>query len=82
MIQVDLQNAEKRFRELIELASSGEDVVISQDNEPLVKLASVVRQKRQRQFGSAKGLIVMAEDFDAPLEDMREYMYFTPSLSL
>ena len=62
MIQVDLKNAEKRFNELIELAASGEDVVISQDNEPLVRLASVVRQKRQRQFGSAKGLIVMAED--------------------
>jgi hypothetical protein len=26
------------------------------------------------QFGSAKGLIVMTEDFDAPLEDFEEYM--------
>jgi Protein of unknown function (DUF2281) len=25
------------------------------------------------QFGSAKGLITMAEDFDAPLEDFDEY---------
>jgi hypothetical protein len=25
-------------------------------------------------FGSWKGQIIMADDFDAPLEDMREYM--------
>lgn len=29
---------------------------------------------RKRVFGSAKGLIRMAEDFDEPLEDFREYM--------
>jgi hypothetical protein len=29
---------------------------------------------RQAQFGSAKGSIVMADDFDAPLEDFEDYM--------
>jgi predicted DNA-binding antitoxin AbrB/MazE fold protein len=29
---------------------------------------------RQRTFGSARGLIKIADDFDAPLEDFREYM--------
>ena len=82
MIQVDLQNAEKRFRELIELAASGEEVVIFQDNEPLVRLASAVKPKLQRQFGSAKGLIEMAVDFDEPLVEMCEYMNSAPGLSL
>ncbi len=82
MIQVDLQNAEKRFRELIELAARGGEVIMSEDSEPLVRLASAVKPKFQRQFGSAKGLIVMAEDFDEPLEDMSEYMNSAPGLSL
>ena len=30
------------------------------------------KQKR-RTFGSAKGLITIAKDFDEPLEDFREY---------
>jgi len=30
--------------------------------------------KRNPQFGSAKGLIKMANDFDAPLYDFEEYM--------
>jgi hypothetical protein len=29
--------------------------------------------EQARRFGSAKGLIEMAEDFDEPLEDFREY---------
>jgi len=29
---------------------------------------------KERKFGCAKGLIVMHNDFDAPLEDFKEYM--------
>lgn len=29
---------------------------------------------KQRVFGSSKGLIKMTEDFDAPLEDFKDYM--------
>ncbi len=30
--------------------------------------------KRKSNFGSAKGLIIMEDDFDAPLDDFKEYM--------
>lgn len=29
---------------------------------------------KRRQFGSAKGLIVMSDDFDEPLTDFNDYM--------
>lgn len=74
MTQVDLQQAKERFLELIELAVSGEEVIISKNQQPLVKLTPVSRPRRQRKFGSAKGLIAMAEDFDGPLEDFKEYV--------
>ena len=32
------------------------------------------REKRERKFGSAKGMFVMTEAFDEPLEDFAEYM--------
>ena len=31
-------------------------------------------QKKERKRGCLKGLIWMAEDFDAPLEDFKDYM--------
>lgn len=35
---------------------------------------AVGNEKKERVFGSAKGLIKIAPDFDEPLEDFQEYM--------
>ena len=45
-------------------------------NLDLIKLQKVESsEKKERQFGSMKGLVVnIADDFDAPLEDFKEYM--------
>lgn len=73
MTQVDLNQAKDRFLELVELAASGEEVLISRKDEPLVRLTSVAQPRKQRRFGSAKGLIEIGEDFDEPLDDFEEY---------
>lgn len=74
MTQIDLQQAQERFLELIEIAASGEEVIISKDEQPFVKLTPFTESKRKRQFGSAKGMITLADDFDEPLDDFKEYM--------
>ena len=33
-----------------------------------------LEQKKEREFGCAKGQFWMADDFDAPLEDFKDYM--------
>jgi len=71
---VDFRQAEKQFLELIELAAGGEEIVIFKDDLPIATLSPFSKRKLRRQFGSAKGLIVMADDFDEPLEDFKEYM--------
>ena len=43
-------------------------------SEPLAKIISITAARGPRVFGSAKGLIHIADDFDAPLEDLRDYM--------
>jgi antitoxin (DNA-binding transcriptional repressor) of toxin-antitoxin stability system len=74
MYQVKLDEAKVRLLDLIEAAIRGEDVFILKDDHPVVQLVPLEPAKRHPQFGSAKGLVVMAEDFDAPLEDFSEYM--------
>ncbi len=74
MTQIEWQIAQKQLTELVELAASGEEMVISKNKRPFVKLLPACGSKRQRQFGSARGLIHMAADFDEPLEDFQEYM--------
>ncbi len=39
-----------------------------------LKTKHVQQPRRQRIFGSAKGLIRIADDFDEPLDDFQEYM--------
>jgi hypothetical protein len=36
--------------------------------------ASDSTQKKYRQAGMMKGMFTMADDFDAPLEDLKDYM--------
>ena len=59
--------------ELIDSVINGEEVVFTQNDLPVAKLVAVHQVKPRPQFGSAKGLFVMSDDFDAPLEDFDEY---------
>lgn len=74
MQQVHLEEASAHLAELIEAAVRGEVVLITTDTQQVIRLVPVTVTKPKRRFGSAKGLIHMSDDFDAPLEDFREYM--------
>ena len=74
MYQIPLEEAKVQFLHLIQKAIDGQEIVITQNNIPTLKLVSIPRLKPRAQFGSAKGLITMSDDFDAPLEDFKEYM--------
>ncbi|NJM69646.1 MAG: type II toxin-antitoxin system Phd/YefM family antitoxin [Scytonema sp. RU_4_4] len=73
MQEITLAEASKHLPELIEAAMSGEEIVITKDNQPVVKLTPVSSERRSL-FGSAKGLITVSDDFDEPLEDFKDYM--------
>ena len=82
----DLDQAQQRFPELVARARRGEDIIITERNQPVVKFVAVeqgmkasnarpaVPTKRRRRPGSAKGLVHISDDFDELLEDFREYM--------
>ncbi|MCG3158552.1 MAG: hypothetical protein DKINENOH_05196 [bacterium] len=78
MCKVSLEEAAKSFPALLEKAINGEEVLILQDQKPVAKLVSVGAEPpspaKRIQAGSAKGLIEIAADFDAPLEDFKEFM--------
>ena len=69
--QFGLEEASMHLKDLVNAALRGEDVVIVKDERTMVKLVPMTPKPR-RQAGSAKGMIHMADDFDAPLEDFAE----------
>jgi antitoxin (DNA-binding transcriptional repressor) of toxin-antitoxin stability system len=73
MEEVTVEEARARLPDLIDAALRGERVAIATEDQQVVQLVPVATRRRKRQFGSARGLIVMADDFDAPLTDFVDY---------
>ena len=77
MHQVSLEDAIARLPQLVTEANNGEDIILTLNNQPvarLVGLGPAPPQSVRRQAGTAKGMGYMAADFDAPIEDFKEYM--------
>lgn len=74
MHKVTIDEAKVQLPDLIKEAIYGEDVIITKENIPIVKIVPVSQEIPKPQFGNAKGLITIAKDFDEPLEDFRDYM--------
>lgn len=74
MTTVTVEQARSQLDDLLEAARAGEEIVIADDNRPAVKLVPVDSPPPNRKAGSAKGKIIMSDDFDEPLEDFEDYM--------
>lgn len=72
MTHIDIEHAKVRFLELLELAASGEEIVIDKDQQPFVVL-SAAPQRSKRVFGSARGKLQIMPDFDEPLPEFQDY---------
>ena len=68
--QYKLADAKARFSAIVQKAMMGESVIVTKENRPVVKIVAIKPAKRVP--GTGKG-IVMAADFDQPLDDFAEY---------
>ena len=74
MLQVNIHEAKTNLSKLIQKVVDGEEVIIARGNKPIAKLVELDELKPKRKLGSAKGKIKIADDFDAELDDFKEYM--------
>ena len=73
MQQFNIEQAKNDLSVLITAALNGEDIIIRQNEQVAVRLVPTSINKHHPKFGSAKGKIEIADDFDEPLEDFDEY---------
>ncbi len=69
METVNIYDAKTRFSQLVDKVVSGEDVVVSRNGKPLVRITQLEKPKRRIKFGLLKGELTVPRDFDAPLPD-------------
>lgn len=76
-MQVTLEEAGAKLPELFDAALRGEEVLVTANGEINATIQLVPRAAgglASRAPGSARGRIKMADNFDAPLEEFKEYM--------
>lgn len=70
-LAIELSEAKDQLARLVDEVEAGAEVTLTRDGQPVARL---VPPLADRVPGSAKGLLTMSDDFDAPLEDFQDYM--------
>lgn len=68
MRTVDTKEAETQLDNLIKYAESGETTIITQHGRAIEKLNPIQIEHRPRKPGTLKGKIIIADDFDLPIQ--------------
>ena len=75
MHQVTLQEAESPIASVLSDVLRGEEIIITDHDKPVARVSPIMQsQEPRRLWGSAKGRIWIAEDFDKTPEDFKDYM--------
>jgi prevent-host-death family protein len=75
MSTVTLEEAQAQLPLLIDRLQPGEEIIITRDSKPVARLTGQAPERKQRRAGTLKGSVLyMAPDFDAPLEEFKDYM--------
>ncbi|MGH9322154.1 MAG: type II toxin-antitoxin system Phd/YefM family antitoxin [Vicinamibacteria bacterium] len=66
---VNVHEAKTHFSKLLARVRRGEEITIALAGKPVARLVPYEERPAERKPGSARGQIVVAPDFDAPLPD-------------
>jgi prevent-host-death family protein len=74
MTFVPLAEAQANLPQLLHGLVRGEELIVTENGLPLARIVGETA-KEERKLGTLKGTVLyMAPDFDAPLDDFKEYM--------
>jgi len=76
MTSLTIQEAQAQLPDLVRSLSPGDEVLLTENDRPMARIVPATTRSRQpRHPGTLRGTVLyMAPDFDAPLEDFKEYM--------
>ena len=75
MPTVTIEEAKDKLSELIHHLTPGEEVVITENDQPVARMTLATPPERKPpQFGTLKGTVLSMEHFDDPLEEFEDYM--------
>jgi len=67
METINTHEAKTHLSQLLDRAAKGEEFIIAKAGKPIARLIGYRQEDRARKGGQWKGLVRIADDFDAPL---------------
>ncbi len=73
--EVGTYEAKTHFSKLLDEIQTGTKIIVTRHGKPVAEISPPAVKPRTAKFGCAKSPdFYMADDFDAPLDEFREYM--------
>lgn len=66
---IEIQDAQSRFNEVLAWVVAGQEVLLTDQQRPVVRLTPVTDTPSKRVAGLHAGMAWVSDDFDAPLPD-------------
>lgn len=67
--QYNVHEAKTHLSRLLDQVAAGEEVILAKAGVPVARIVPVVRALVDRELGTERGRVFIADDFDAPLSD-------------
>ncbi len=74
MLTITIQEAQAKLPDLIHNLKPGDELVITENNQPVAVLVASRLSQPRPQPGRAKGMLTILAEDDEHLEDFKEYM--------
>ena len=71
---VNMHDAKSSLSRLVKRAAAGEEILIANHGKPVAMLTRIPAARKKIPWDVFKGKIRMADDFDAPLKDFKDYV--------
>ncbi len=81
MYQINIHQAKTQLSKLVEEAASGKEIIIAKSGKPIAGLVSLEKMSsKPRTPGALKGKILIADQFDAPMNETELASWNTASI--
>ena len=69
-----MHDAKSSLSRLVKRAAAGEEILIANHGKPVAMLTRIPSDRSKIPWGIFKGKMEMADDFDAPLEEFKDFL--------
>lgn len=71
---INMHEAKSNLSRLVKRAAAGEDILIANHGSPIAMLSKIPSEHKKLPWDIFKGKMEMAEDFDEPMDEFKDYL--------